>query len=65
MGVDDPDGAQVALFGKWWVSVFPGLAVLLAVMAFGGIGRQRAGGSRRCSMSAALAGFPGAHLLEL
>jgi peptide/nickel transport system permease protein len=34
------DGAQQALFGKWWVSVFPGLAVLLAVMAFGGIGRQ-------------------------
>jgi peptide/nickel transport system permease protein len=34
------DGANQALFGKWWVSVFPGLAVLLAVMAFGGIGRQ-------------------------
>jgi peptide/nickel transport system permease protein len=33
-------GANDVLYGQWWVSVFPGIAVLLAVMAFGGIGRQ-------------------------
>jgi peptide/nickel transport system permease protein len=33
-------GAGLIMDGKWWVSVFPGLAVLLAVIAFGGIGRQ-------------------------
>jgi peptide/nickel transport system permease protein len=34
------EGASRVLYGEWWVSVFPGIAVLLAVMAFGGIGRQ-------------------------
>jgi ABC-type dipeptide/oligopeptide/nickel transport system permease subunit len=33
-------GAGYIMDGDWWVSVFPGLAVLLAVIAFGGIGRQ-------------------------
>jgi peptide/nickel transport system permease protein len=33
-------GANNVLYGVWWTSIFPGLAVLLAVMAFGGIGRQ-------------------------
>jgi len=33
-------GAPLIMNGDWWVSVFPGLAVLLAVVAFGGIGRQ-------------------------
>jgi peptide/nickel transport system permease protein len=33
-------GANNVLYGQWWTSVFPGIAVLLAVMAFGGIGRQ-------------------------
>ncbi len=33
-------GAPNVLYGVWWTSVFPGLAVLVAVMAFGGIGRQ-------------------------
>ena len=33
-------GAGRIIYGEWWTSVFPGLAVLLAVMAFGGIGRQ-------------------------
>jgi peptide/nickel transport system permease protein len=34
------EGANRVLYGEWWISVFPGIAVLLAVMAFGGIGRQ-------------------------
>jgi peptide/nickel transport system permease protein len=33
-------GASRVLYGEWWLSVFPGIAVLLAVIAFGGIGRQ-------------------------
>lgn len=33
-------GASRVVYGQWWISVFPGLAVLLAVIAFGGIGRQ-------------------------
>ncbi len=33
-------GAGLIMDGDWWVSVFPGIAVLLAVIAFGGIGRQ-------------------------
>ncbi|MBX5440273.1 MAG: ABC transporter permease [Solirubrobacteraceae bacterium] len=33
-------GAPLIMDGDWWVSVFPGLAVLLAVVAFGGVGRQ-------------------------
>lgn len=33
-------GASRVMYGEWWVSVFPGLAVLLAVIAFGGVGRQ-------------------------
>jgi peptide/nickel transport system permease protein len=33
-------GAGRMIYGEWWVSVFPGLAVLLAVIAFGGVGRQ-------------------------
>lgn len=33
-------GANNVLYGQWWTSVFPGIAVLLAVMTFGGIGRQ-------------------------
>ncbi|MBB4661334.1 ABC transporter permease [Conexibacter arvalis] len=35
-------GAGRIVDGDWWISVFPGFAVLLAVMAFGGIGRQLA-----------------------
>lgn len=34
------EGAGRMIYGEWWVSVFPGIAVLLAVIAFGGIGRQ-------------------------
>ena len=34
------EGASRVLYGEWWISVFPGIAVLLAVMALGGIGRQ-------------------------
>jgi peptide/nickel transport system permease protein len=34
------DGASRVLYGEWWLSVFPGIAVLLAVIALGGIGRQ-------------------------
>jgi peptide/nickel transport system permease protein len=34
------EGASRVLYGEWWLSVFPGIAVLLAVIAFGGIGRQ-------------------------
>jgi len=33
-------GSEYVLFGQWWVSVFPGVAVLLAVITFGGLGRQ-------------------------
>jgi peptide/nickel transport system permease protein len=33
-------GAGRIIYGEWWMSVFPGVAVLLAVIAFGGIGRQ-------------------------
>lgn len=36
-------GAGLIMDGQWWVSVFPGLAVLLAVIAFGGVGRQLSG----------------------
>jgi peptide/nickel transport system permease protein len=36
-------GANDVLYGQWWVSVIPGIAELLAVMAFGGIGRQLSG----------------------
>lgn len=35
-------GAGRIVDGDWWIAVFPGFAVLLAVMAFGGIGRQLA-----------------------
>ena len=41
------EGAGRMIYGQWWVSVFPGLAVLLAVIAFGGIGRQLSGRYRR------------------
>jgi peptide/nickel transport system permease protein len=34
------EGASKIIYGEWWTSVFPGLAVLIAVLAFGGIGRQ-------------------------
>lgn len=33
-------GASNVLYGVWWTSVLPGIAVLIAVMTFGGIGRQ-------------------------
>ena len=33
-------GAGRIIYGEWWLSFFPGLAVMLAVIAFGGIGRQ-------------------------
>jgi peptide/nickel transport system permease protein len=33
-------GAGRIIYGEWWMSVFPGLAVLVAVIGFGGIGRQ-------------------------
>lgn len=35
-------GAGLIMDGQWWIAVFPGLAVLAAVMVFGGIGRQLA-----------------------
>jgi peptide/nickel transport system permease protein len=34
------EGASRIIYGEWWLSVFPGLAVLFAVLGFGGIGRQ-------------------------
>jgi len=34
------EGASRIIYGEWWTSVFPGLAVLIAVLGFGGIGRQ-------------------------
>jgi peptide/nickel transport system permease protein len=33
-------GAGRIIYGQWWPAFFPGLAVMLAVIAFGGIGRQ-------------------------
>jgi peptide/nickel transport system permease protein len=33
-------GAGRIIYGEWWPALFPGLAVLVAVIAFGGIGRQ-------------------------
>jgi peptide/nickel transport system permease protein len=33
-------GASRIIYGEWWPAVFPGLAVLLAVVTFGGIGRE-------------------------
>jgi peptide/nickel transport system permease protein len=35
-------GAGLIMDGQWWIALFPGLAVLAAVMTFGGIGRQLA-----------------------
>jgi peptide/nickel transport system permease protein len=35
-------GAPLILYGQWWVALFPGLAVLVAVVAFDGIGRRLA-----------------------
>lgn len=32
-------GSAQIIYGHWWPSVFPGLAVLVAVITFGGIGR--------------------------
>lgn len=34
------EGASRIIYGEWWTSIFPGVAVLIAVLAFGGIGRQ-------------------------
>jgi peptide/nickel transport system permease protein len=34
------DGAGPMVQGQWWMSVFPGIAILISVIAFGGIGRQ-------------------------
>jgi len=34
------EGASRIIYGEWWTSVFPGFAVLIAVLGFGGIGRQ-------------------------
>jgi peptide/nickel transport system permease protein len=34
------EGASRIIYGEWWTSVFPGLAVLIAVLGFGGVGRQ-------------------------
>jgi peptide/nickel transport system permease protein len=34
------EGADKIIYGQWWPALFPGLAVLAAVIAFGGIGRQ-------------------------
>lgn len=34
------EGASRIIYGEWWTALFPGLAVLIAVLAFGGIGRQ-------------------------
>lgn len=34
------EGASRIIYGEWWPSVFPGLAVLIAVLGFGGVGRQ-------------------------
>ena len=33
-------GAGQMIQGQWWMSVFPGIAILVSVIAFGGIGRQ-------------------------
>lgn len=33
-------GAGRIIFGEWWPSVFPGLAILITVIAFMGIGRR-------------------------
>ena len=37
------EGADKIIYGQWWPALFPGLAVLAAVIAFGGIGRQLSG----------------------
>jgi peptide/nickel transport system permease protein len=34
------EGASRIIYGEWWTSVFPGIAVLIAVLGFGGVGRQ-------------------------
>lgn len=34
------EGASRIIYGEWWTSVFPGVAVLIAVLGFGGVGRQ-------------------------
>jgi peptide/nickel transport system permease protein len=33
-------GADNMVQGQWWISTFPGIAILVSVIAFGGIGRQ-------------------------
>ncbi len=33
-------GASYIVFGEWWPSIFPGIAVVLSVLALGGIGRR-------------------------
>ncbi|MBM3677733.1 MAG: ABC transporter permease [Actinobacteria bacterium] len=33
-------GAGGIIYGEWWPVLFPGLAIIVAVFAFGGIGRQ-------------------------
>ena len=47
-GVEVSDGASNIISGEWWTSVFPGLAITLAVLAFNLIGEAiRAQLSRR------------------
>jgi len=38
LGVQVAQGAQYITSGQWWISVFPGLAVILAVLAFSFLG---------------------------
>lgn len=34
------EGAGFVIFGEWWPSVFPGVTIVVVVLAFQGIGRQ-------------------------
>jgi peptide/nickel transport system permease protein len=38
LGVQVAQGAQYITSGQWWISVFPGLAIILAVLAFSFLG---------------------------
>ena len=34
------EGASYIVFGQWWPSIFPSIAVVLSVLALGGVGRR-------------------------
>jgi len=38
LGVQVAQGASYITSGQWWISVFPGVAIILAVLAFGFLG---------------------------